>query len=314
MGTQRTVTEWALFATLVVLWGSAFLMIKLTVATIPPLTAVALRLVLALAVLYPAMRFSGQKLPALFAADDDSRNLARRQWIYLIVVGITGNALPFCLIMWGQTEIDSGLAGIFIAFAPLVTLILAHFFLPDETMNKAKALGFGLGFLGIFFLLGPGVMDQSDVSDNFLHQLAVFGGALSYGISIVVARKMPVLDPMSAGTGLTLIAMVFMVPLAAFIDQPWSLAPSNLSLLMLLLLGVFSTGIANVLFFVLINSAGAGFVSLSNYLLPLWAIIIGAIFLGERFSFNTLIGLALILVGVGLSQLRAATETRGAKE
>ena len=157
-------------------------------------------------------------------------------------------------------------------------------------------------------------MDQSDVSDNFLHQLAVFGGALSYGISIVVARKMPVLDPMSAGTGLTLIAMVFMVPLAAFIDQPWSLAPSNLSLLMLLLLGVFSTGIANVLFFVLINSAGAGFVSLSNYLLPLWAIIIGAIFLGERFSFNTLIGLALILVGVGLSQLRAATETRGAKE
>jgi len=309
MATERTATEWALFATLVVLWGSAFLMIKLTVDTIPPLTAVAFRLILALAVLYPAMRFSGQKLPPLFTLNADTQHIARRQWIYLALVGITGNALPFSLIMWGQTEIDSSLAGIFIAFAPLTTLVLAHFFLPGEPMNKAKALGFGLGFLGIVVLLGPGMVNQFDKSNDLFHQLAVFGGALSYGVSIVMARKMPVLHPMSAGTGLTLVAMLLMIPLAIFFERPWSVEPSGLSLLMLCLLGVFSTGIANVLFFFLINSAGATFVSLSNYLLPMWAVLMGAIFLSERLSFNTLAALTLILMGVGLSQLRATTKT-----
>jgi drug/metabolite transporter (DMT)-like permease len=308
MWTQRTSKDWTLLATLVVLWGSAFLMIKLAVTTIPPFTAVAVRLILALVILYLTMRLIGQRLPPFFSLSNNGLKLASPHWPYLILVGIAGNALPFSLIMWGQTRIDSGLAGILMAFTPLTTLLLSHFLIANERMTGWKTLGFTLGFFGICILIGPSAIDGLTRPGDFLYQLAVFGGAISYGLSTVLARKMPPLHPVSAGTGIALVGAILMTPIAVIVDRPWTIEPSLLSLSMVFLLGVFPTALANIVFFLLVKSAGATFVGLSYYLFPLWAVMMGVVFLDELPDLSMFLALIVILLGVGLSQIRSRNQ------
>ncbi len=305
MGIERSLRDWALFFLLIAVWGSAFSMMKLAVASIPPLTAVAIRMILGLAILYPTMLLMGQKLPSFFPKKESQQSSGPICWLYLTVVSLTGSILPSCLLMWGQAEIDTSLAGILIAFAPITTLILAHIFLPDEKMTIPKITGFVLGFIGIGVLMGPSALGRFGSDDIFIYQFAVFCAAIIYGSNHVIAKKMPPLHPLAAGTGMVLIAAVITTPIALIVDQPWTLQPTNLSLFMVFLLGVFPTGLAYVLFFTLINSAGPTFVALSSYLVPIWAIMVGVFFLGERPGINVLAALILILAGSGLSQLRS---------
>jgi len=302
MGTERTAKEWILLAALVVLWGSAFLLIKLALTSIPPLTAVGMRLILGFAVLGTAMTAMRLRLPPLLVVSPNGGRMIGPHWPYLVAVGIAGNALPFALVMWGQTEIDSGLAGIFMAFAPLTTLAVAHLALANERLTPTKTAGFLLGFAGVSVLMGPMALNGAGSAAG--HQLAVLAGAVIYGISNVFARRMPPLHPVAASTAVILCAGLVIVPFAVIVDRPWSIEPSALSLVTLLLLGLFPTGLATVVFFALINSAGAGFASLSSYFIPLWAVFLGAVFLSERLDWTVLAALALILGGVALSQTR----------
>jgi drug/metabolite transporter (DMT)-like permease len=307
MWIERTLRDWVLFFLLIAVWGSAFSMMKLAVASIPPFTVVAIRMILGLAILYPTMRLMGQKLPSIFFREESQQSSGLVCWLYLTVVSLTGSILPSSLLMWGQVGIDTSLASIFISFAPITTLIMAHIFLPEEKMTIPKITGFVLAFIGIGILMGPSAVGSIGSEDTFVYQFAVFCAAIIYGSNHVIAKRMPTLHPLAAGTGMVLIATLIMTPIALIVDQPWNLEPTNLSLFMAFLLGVFPTGLAYVIFFTLINSAGPTFVALSSYLVPIWAMMVGVFFLGERPGLNLLAALILILAGSGLSQLRSKT-------
>lgn len=294
MQSRRSLTDWALLLTLVAMWGSSFLLNKLGVATVPPLTLVACRLGIAALVLLVLLHGRGLRLPP-----------PGRIWIAYTVLGVVGNALPFFLITWGQQTIDSALAGILIAAMPLATLVLAHFLVHGERMSTRRAGGFALGFMGIVSLMEPAAMaGLGGDALKVLSQLAVLGGALCYAANSVIARLIVKTDFLVAATATLLVASVLVLPLALALDRPWRIEPSFSSAAAIAWLGVGPTAIATILYFRLISSAGPTFMSLVNYLSPPVAVFLGVSLLGEHPGVHAYLGLTLILAGIALSQWR----------
>jgi len=305
---QHPPSHWLMLTALVIMWGSAFALIHISVETIPPLTGVAGRLILATLILIPPLLIQKRRIPGLPRTWRPSEDKNAAIWGWLFVVAVTGNALPFSLIMWGQTEVDSGLASILVSFAPLVTLVLAHFVYADERLTKIRFLGIIFAFIGICVLVGPSALGQLGSRSAFWHQLAMLLAAIGYGTSIVAARQLPDLHPLVAGTCLSLISAVIITPFALIFESPWSVSPSMASLWAIALLGLFPTALANILFFKAVDEAGPGFVALSNYLMPLWAVLLGMILFGEQITLFMVLGMAMILGGVALGALRKSAE------
>ena len=292
MPAQRTLNDWALLMALVVMWGSAFLFIKLGVATVPPMTLVAARLVLGTAVLLPLVYMRGLRLPPLGAA-----------WLPFILLALLGNAIPFYLITWGQQTVPSALAGILMAAMPLATMVLAHFAVVGEHLTRHRVAGFVLGFLGIMSLMGPAALGGLGGS-ALLAQLAILAGALCYAANSVLTRRLVTSGFLVSATAMLLVASVIVVPVALMLDRPWELAPGASSILSILWLGVGPTAVATIFYFQLISSAGPTFMSIVNYLSPCIAVALGVALLGEEPGVSAYAGLALILTGIAVSQLR----------
>ncbi|MBI2291733.1 MAG: EamA family transporter [Betaproteobacteria bacterium] len=297
MTTSHRIKDWALLAALVAMWGSAFLFIKLGVATVPPATLAASRLALGAATLYAVMRWRGLALPP-----------AGSRWLSFGALAIVGNCIPFYLIGWGQQVIDSALAGILMAIMPLATLLLAHFllahfFVAGERMTANRALGFSLGFVGIVVLMGPAAL--AGLGGSLLAvtaQAAVLAGALCYAANSVMARRLIETDILVASTAVLIVATIAIVPVALILDRPWTLAPSMGSAVAIVWLGVGPTALATLLYFTLIASAGPTFMSLVNYLSPMVALLAGVTLLGEHPGASAIAGLGLILLGIALSR------------
>ena len=288
----RPLTHWLLLLALVAMWGSSFLFTKIAVAAIAPASVVAGRLVLGAAVLLGLVWLSRRSLPR------DARS-----WGFFALMALFGNGLPFLLIAWGQQRIDSGLAGILMAVMPLSTLLLAHFFVAGEGMTRAKAAGFLLGFAGIVVLMGPAaLLELQGGGTALVSELAVLGGAVCYAINSIIARRRPEGHALVAAAGVMLLASLAMLPAAAVLEgfAVPELAP--LPAAAVGFLGLVSTALATVVFFKLIALAGPSFLSLINYLIPLWAVLIGMIFLAESPDWGALAALALILTGIALSE------------
>lgn len=274
---------------------------KIALTTLPPTTIVGGRLLVAAIILLGVVYGAGKRLPSW------------KLWGFLSVIALIGNCIPFFLISWGQQQIDSSLAGILMAIMPLTTLILAHFFVAGESMTTCKLGGFGLGFMGIMVLMGKDAVNAlQDTGATLLPESAVLGGAFCYAVNTIISRHRPKGDAIVAAAGVTLVASGIMLPSASVLDTPWHLTPSWASIVAVIILGVTSTGVATVVYFKLIESAGPTFLSLINYFIPLWAVAVGALFLGERPGWDALIGLILILGGVALSQLSAWRPTTAA--
>ncbi len=299
-GLSRAVTNWLYLAGLVLMWGTAFLFIKISVATIPPATAVAGRLLLAALILIAVVSSRARALPR-----------DRNSWQSFVTIGVIGNALPFFLITWGEREVDSALAGILMAVAPLATLVLAHFYVAGERINAGKALGFLLGFGGLLVLLGPEAAGPVATSQTeLLSQGAILLGALCYAVTMIVARNMPRTDAIVASAGVMIVSTLIMLPVALLHDRPWTLSPSPASLAAVLVLGVFATALPTILYFKLIASAGPTFLSLINYLIPVMAVVAGVLVLGERLEWTALVALALILAGIALTRFARTAPRR----
>ena len=284
--------HWALLFALTAMWGTAFMFIKLGVATVPPATLVASRLVIGAALLYAVMRLRGLALPP-----------PGRGWLPFAVLAMVGNSVPFYLISWGQQFIDSALAGILIAIMPLATLLLAHFFVAGERSSAKRAFGFMTGFAGVLVLMGPAALAGFGGSlANIAAQAAVLAGALCYATNTIIARRMVAADFLVASTGVMIVASIVMVPFALVVDRNWVYASSTGSIAAIVWLGVGPTAYATLLYFRLIAAAGPTFMSLVNYLSPLVAVLAGVLLLGEQPGATALAGLALILVGVALSR------------
>lgn len=288
------VKDWLLLFALVAMWGSAFMFMKIAVATVPPATLAAGRLVIGASVLLVVVHARGLRLPSL-----------RSAWRQYALLAAIGNAVPFYVIAWGQQGIDSALAGILIAIMPLATLVLAHYFVRGEHITRNRVIGFILGFSGIVLLMGPAALiGQTGSALQVVSQLAVLAGALCYAANTVVARLTVKSDVLIASAGVLLLASAMMVPLALVLDRPWSLMPSVASIASVVWLGIGATGVATLCYFALIGSAGPTFTSLVNYMSPCVALLLGVIILNEEPGPNAYAGLALILSGIALSQFR----------
>lgn len=283
-----------MLAALVAFWGSAFMFVKVGVSAVPPATLVAARLTIGAVILLAVIRALGYTLPPL-----------GRAWTPYVVLAVVGNCLPYWFISWGQQYIDSALAGILMAAMPLVTLVLAHLFVQGERMTHNRAAGFALGFLGIVLLIGPAAFSGIGGSTlQVISQLAVLAGALCYATSSVLTRLMIKGNVLIASAAMLLVASVVMLPLALIIDRPWTLAPSFASTAAIVWLGIGPTAIATLCYFKLIKSAGPSFMSLVHYLSPPVAVFLGVTLMGEHPGVEAYTGLALILAGIALSQLR----------
>ena len=295
MSISHGVRNWMLLAALAAMWGSAYMFVKLGVATVPPATLVAGRLVVGAAILYAMMRLRGLALPP-----------AGRRWLPLAVLALIGNCVPFYLITWGQQFIDSALAGILIAAMPLATVVLAHLLVAGERMTASRVVGFTVGFLGILVLMGPAAVAGIGASlREVIAQATVLGGALCYAANSVIARRAVADDFVVASTAVLIVASFIMVPVALAIDgAPWLLAPSPRSVTAIAWLGVGPTAIATIVYFRLIAAAGPTFMSIVNYLSPVVALLAGVLLLGEQPGASAVAGLGLILCGIALSRRR----------
>jgi drug/metabolite transporter (DMT)-like permease len=227
-----------------------------------------------------------------------------RFWLFSLLLAIAGNCVPFWLISFGQQRVESGLAGILMGVMPLTTMMLAHFFVAGERLNALKAAGFALGFAGLVVLLGPTALSELEGQGGvLLYELAILGGAICYAINAVLARHRPPADPQVAAAGVTLAGGILMLPVGLPAAPAELAAAPAAPLWALLALTVIATAIATVVFLKLVVVAGPSFASFINYLIPVWAVLMGMAFLGERPGAGALIALVLILGGIGISEL-----------
>ena len=283
--------DWITLFVLTMLWGTAFFFNELVLASFPPSVLVAGRIVIATTVLLVYMWGKGIKLPTQGGA-----------WVPMIVLAILGNVLPFRLIAWAQNHIDSSLAGILMSVMPLFVLTLAHFFLPGSRLTPSRVTGFILGFAGVVLIIGPEAL--GGLSDNMTlwGALAALGAAFSYSVSSIYARRLGATDVVQLSAGMLLAASLISIP-GAIADSSIVAVPGTAALLSLAVLGLLSTGLATLLYFRLVQGPGPAFLSIVNYLVPVVAVLAGALLLDESVSSSVFGGMALILSGIALSEL-----------
>jgi drug/metabolite transporter (DMT)-like permease len=287
---QKTMTasDWALLAVLSIVWGGSFLFVGVAVRELPPLTIVALRVVTAALTLLLVLKLMGVDLPR-----------TRQAWAAFLGMSILNNVIPFTLIVWGQSHIASGLASILNATTPLFTVIVAHYLTTDERLTGQRLAGVIVGFVGVAVMIGAAAFASLDAS--ILAQLAVLGAALSYGFSGVFGRRFKTMGipPLATAAGQVTVSSAILLPTALIVDHPWTLAmPSTGAILSLAALGLVSTAFAYLIFFHLLARAGATNVGLVTFLIPVSAILLGVLVLGETLAMRHIIGMALI--GAGL--------------
>lgn len=285
---RMTFQNWALLFLLSLLWGGSFFFAAVAVRELPPLTLVACRTGLAAATLALVLWVRGEAWP-----------FSRRTAGAFAVMGLLNNLLPFSLLFWAQTVIPSGLASILNATTPIFAIIVAHFLLADERMAANKAVGIAFGFIGVVVLLGGDLL--SGKSAAILGMIACLGAAVSYGFSGVYGRRFARMDlaATQVAFGQLVATTAMALPVVALVDRPWLLPAPHIPVIAAVLgLALVSTALAYVIFFRLLASAGAVNTALVTLLVPVSAILLGAVILGEALAPRHYAG--MILIGAGL--------------
>lgn len=292
MTVGRPFSHWLLLFVIVVLWGSAFGLTEVAIEAFTPVSLVTGRLIIAAIILTLVVWLRGQKLPR-----------SGRFWLFSLALAIAGNCLPFWLISRAQLTIDSGLAGILMSVMPLSTLLLAHFFVPNEQLNRQKLAGCLLGFLGIVVLIGPeALLELRGQGTALWAELATLFAALCYAANAIIARHRPAFDPITAAAGIMIVGALIMLPLGAAALPEQIAVASREGLAAGIALAITASAVAPVVFLQLVTVAGPSFVAFLNYLIPLWAIFIGVVLLSEQPRWTALLALGLILGGLAMSE------------
>ncbi len=275
------------------IWGSSFMCIEIALTGFPPLTLAAGRILLAALALNGVVWLTGQRWPR-----------GVRTWGLLIIVGLFSSALPFILVSWGQQFIPSGLSAILIATGSFVSLFLSHLLTPDDRLTLPKLGGMLIGFSGVIVLVGVDALAGLD--EAVLGQLAVMGAAACYAISGIITRKTDYVPPLVNSAVVLLTAACYMVPLALIVDGVPGPTADLKPMLALGFLGLVPTALAYLVRFQLIQQVGVVFISQVSYLVPLFAVFWGWLFLAEVPSPAAWVALVMILVGINVSRLRSA--------
>ncbi len=288
---QRPMTarEWGLMLFLSLLWGGSFFFVGVAVKALPPFTIVAARVSIAALLLWASAGVTGLS-PRAIAQEAPA----------LALLGLLNNAIPFLLIVSGQTKIASGLAAILNAATPIFTVLLAHFVTSTERLTWTRFAGASAGLFGVASMLGGA---NFAVAGALWPQFAVLAAAVFYACGSLYGRRFRGrgLAPIEIATGQVTAAAIFLTPLAVWGDHPWSLPPPGLAATAsILAIGAFSTALAYVVYFRILAGAGATNVVLVTLLAPVTAILLGAVILGERLESRHFLGFALIAVGLAL--------------
>lgn len=282
---------WSLLLALSVLWGGSFFFVAVAVAEIPPLTLVVLRVGIAAGLLWAALPLLGVAPPR-----------GARAWRAIAMMSVLNNIIPFTLIVWAQQTLPSGLAAILNATTPLWTVLVAHALTADERATPGRVAGVALGFGGVAAMMGPDVWGGAAAAG--LATLAMLAATLSYAFAGIWGRRLRAagVAPMQAAVGQVSLAALALAPIALAIDAPLRLAaPSAGAIGAVLGLAALSTALAYVLYFRILALAGAVNLALVTFLIPVSAVLLGTLFLGESLAPRHLAGMALI--GLGLAAI-----------
>ena len=298
--TKPTLGNWIALIFLGAIWGGSFMGAKLALGSFGPMTVAFLRLALAAVVLLAVTLATGRKFPGFTTQSD------KRIWFHILIMGLITNAVPFTLLNWGQLYVNSGFAGVTMAFVPLLVLPLSHFILKSNEMTPRKIAGFVIGFIGMIILIGPAqLLNGTGASLEPLARIACISAALCYGLGTINTRLCPPVSIMAYSAGGLIVGTFTLLPLVLLFECIPQWPTDTTALLGTIYLGLFPTALATILLVGIINSAGPTFMVLVNYQVPLWAVIFGVVFLGEDVPPSFLAAFALILLGLAVSQSKA---------
>ncbi len=291
--------QWLLLLALSVLWGGSFFMVEIALREAAPMTIVFARVSIAAAVLWAVVAMRRRWV-----------NPGWRVWGLLVVMGGFNNVLPFFLIVHGQATIDSGMAAICNATVPLFTVLLAHFCTTDERLSWSRVGGVVVGLLGVAALVGPQAFGNmltagASVGEYTLGQLAVLGASVSYAIAALFGQRFRALPPLTAAAGMLTGSTALMLPLMLSVARPPSLDFGLSAWAALVGIAVISTAGAYLVYFRLLATAGATNLMLVTFVIPIIAIALGILFLGETLQAQTVAGMGLIFAGLLLIDGRA---------
>jgi drug/metabolite transporter (DMT)-like permease len=284
--------EWWLLIILSVFWGGSFFFVEVALRDFEPFTLVFLRIVIAALILVGVVYLTAKRMPA-----------SLKTWGGYVVMGMLNNAIPFSLIVWGQTRIESGGASILNATTPIFTVILAHFLTSDERLTTQKIVGVLIGFSGVYLMMKPELTDG--FSWRGLGQTAILGAAISYSFAGIFGKRFKNIPPVVNSAGMLICSSIIMLPLVIVIDSPWSVRPSLEALSAVLGIAVISTAIAYLIYFHLLATAGATNVLLATFLIPISALLLGVGVLGEVIKVLEYAGMGCIFLGLIIIDGRA---------
>jgi drug/metabolite transporter (DMT)-like permease len=283
MGTR----EWAMLITLSVLWGGSFFFVGVAVTDLPPLTIVTLRVGIAAITLWCIVLVMGLRPPKSLEV-----------WAAFLGMGLLNNVIPFALIVWGQTQIASGLASILNAATPIFTVVVASMLLPDERATPLKIVGAMIGFIGVAMMIG---LPAIDGDNSLLAQVAIIAATLSYAFAGVYGRRFKAMavNPIITAAGQVTASALVLAPIALAVEGRPDMAEINTGTWGAIVgLAVLSTAVAYVLYFKILASAGATNLLLVTLLVPVSAILLGSLLLNETLEVVHFVGMALIALGL----------------
>jgi len=283
--TRHAAFEWALLAVLATCWGASYTFIKIGVATIPPVTLIAARTLIAGLLLLAVLRMRGVKLPKEPA-----------MWWRFALQACLNSVLPFTLIAWAERSVDAGLATILNSTSPIFIFLLGLGLGGSERPTPRRLFGVGAGLAGICLIVGFEALNG--LGHSLLAQLGLVAAAVCYGCAAMFGRVFKGLDPMVPAAGSLLSGTAMLLPASLVIDRPWTLAPSAASMMAVLALAVLSTALAFTIYFRLIKTLGPMSTAAQAYLRVPIGVMIGVVFLGEAPAPTAWAGLACIMAGV----------------
>tara|TARA_Y100001970_G_scaffold25550_2_gene30500 strand:- start:655 stop:1530 length:876 start_codon:yes stop_codon:yes gene_type:complete len=276
--------DYLLLSFLALIWSSAFFNIKIATDSFGPITIAFLRVFLASIPLLLICNYKKIKIEAF-----------SKEWHWFAVIGFVNLVVPFFLIAYGVKSVQSNLAAILMSSGPLTSTILGHFFTKHDKFNFVKTIGVLIGFSGIIYLFSDNILINEN---NFLSALLILAGATGYVIGGVLTLKISSKKNENVTTSICIWASIILLPLSLIFEQPWNLNPSLKSTTSLIYLGIVCTGLAWLLRFRILKNNGLIFQSQVSYLIPIFAIILGYIFLGELITSKVIVSLTAVVIGI----------------
>ena len=283
---EPKITDYFLLTILALVWASAFFNIKIATYSFGPITIAFLRILFGSIPVIILCIFKKIKIEA-FSKD----------WYWFAAIGLINLVIPFFLIAYGVKSVQSNLAAILMASTPLSATLLAHIFIKSEKINLTKIIGVLIGFSGIVFLFSDNILINEN---NFMSALLILIGSTFYVIGGLLTIKISNKKNENVTASILIWATIFLIPITAYIEKPWNLNPSLESIISVIYLGIFATGFAWLLRFKILKNNGLVFQSQVAYLIPIFGIILGYVFLNELITSKVIIAVIAVIIGIYL--------------